>query len=301
MIDASVVEIVHSAPGRGPGDDTFGTAHRGGALHAWVIDGATSVSDVPDKVLPGLADPAWFARGLSSEIARIIRFGPTLGMGPLSLALHTLSRRFEAAVTAPEPHDYPVAAMTYLRIARHGARFRIDALAFADCFFSLTKARHGARRVRPLPAPLAHTGLSDDPETLSRLRRRRAAQNTDLASTAITLNPRSLALGRRSVTYAQSGTEVLLGSDGYARLWTEYALAPKQEVISRTARFGALEGLTRLRDWERRHEDHGLAPKGADDVTALRIHLGRPQTEGHWKRHGQASLWVARPRPTLKS
>ena len=302
MIAASVVEIVHSAPGCGPGDDAFGTARTPGALHAWVIDGATSVSDRPDKVIPGLADPAWFARSLSAEIARIVRFGGAApGTGRLSLALGTLTRRFEAAVTDPDPHDYPVAAMTYLRITRRGALFRIDSLAFADCFFALTKARRGARRIRPLPAPLVHTGLTDDPETLARLRRRRAAQNSDLASTAITLNPRSLAHGRRSVTFARPNTEVLLGSDGYARLWTEYALASKQEIVKRTARYGALEGLVRLRDWERLHENHGLAPKGADDVTALRIHLGRPQTTGHWKRHGQASVWAARPLPTLKA
>ena len=218
-VAAAPFEIVHSAPGLKPNDDAFGVAFARDAFHVWVIDGATSVSDVPCKVVPYLSDAGWFARALSQEIRRRLRFGE-LTEDALARSLAHLHARFEAgAGPGLEPHDYPVAAMTYLRVVRVGAAFEVRSLDFADCFHAIV-ARPGTMRGLSctLPLRLPDRGLPKSGPELDRLRARRAAQVKDLASTAITTDPTSVGMGAWSRAVAQSGDVLIVGSDGYARL-----------------------------------------------------------------------------------
>lgn len=296
-----IEEIVYSAPARGPSDDAFGFAQAGGALHAWVIDGATSVSEVPDKVVPGLSDAAWFARALSVGIARAVRRHP-LTDGALVRILDDLSERFARKAGPVAPHDVPVAAMTYLHLTPvlGGARLRV--LDHADCFAAPLppRLRAGPRHLSHAPPrPFAEAALTKSGPLIARLRARRAAQVSEGAGTALTLRPDSVTSGRRWTRHLPARARVLIGSDGLARLWTEYALASRDEVLAEIGRGGLLGQLVRLRDWERTHFAHGAAPKPADDATALVLALDPDSAadprrrRGHLRRHAGSLHWFA--------
>ena len=296
MTPAAPVEIVHSFPGRSPGDDAFGLLYRPGVLHAWVIDGATSVSERPNKVLSHLSDAGWFARALSGELRRHLRYAE-LTDGALAQVLTHLRRRFIARAGSDlAPHDFPVAAMTYLRISTLDARYAIDSLEFADCFHLQTRMP-GSRipQTAPLPAPLPPTSLPKSGPMIERMRERRAAQVRDLTNTALTIDAASVAKGRRSRQIARPGTEIILGSDGYARIWTEYALQTVSEAVATTMRAGASRTLYELREWERANLGHGRAPKPADDVTVLRLRVGAALSRGSVRRSGGTLTWRASP------
>ncbi|WP_375263110.1 hypothetical protein [Palleronia sp.] len=261
-----------------------------------MIDGATSVSERPNKVLADLSDAGWFARALSDEIRRLLRHGE-LTKGALARALSHLRRRFvHRAGPDLDHHDFPVAAMTYLRIARHGRRYAIDSLEFADCFHlqgPASRQRIGAGAF--LPAPLPKLSLPQTGPIIDRMRQRRTTQVRDLASTALTIDPASLDKGRRRREFAPAGSEIILGSDGYARLWTEYALLTVPEAIDTTARLGLLRVVHGLREWERANLGHGKAPKPADDVTAMRLRLGAPYARGSLRSDGSTLIWRVSP------
>lgn len=302
LIPAAPVEIVYSAPGPAPSDDAFGLLHRRGVLHAWVIDGATSVSERPNKVLSHLSDAGWFARALSNELRRQLRQGE-LTDGALSRALSHLRRRFvERAGPNLDHHDFPVAAMTYLRISKAGARYAVDSLAFADCFYLLGRAsRARTAPSAPLPTRLPKASLPGSGPVIERMRERRAAQVRDLASTALTIDAASVAKGRRSRQIVQPGTEIILGSDGYARIWTEYALQTVSEAIDTTLRAGVSRSLHDLREWERGNLGHGRAPKPADDITVLRLRVNASLVYGSLRSNGGTLLWRATPNGRLNA
>ena len=296
MIPAAPIEIVHSAPGSAPSDDAFGLLYRPGVLHAWVIDGATSVSARPNKVLPHLSDAGWFARALSRELTTCLRHGE-LTDGALGRALSYLRNRFVArAGPNLDHHDFPVAAMTYLRVSRDGARYVVDSLEFADCFhLTVPSARTRPSPAFPLPPPLPKIGLPETGPMIERMRQRRDAQVRDLSSTAVTIDAASVVRGHRSRRLVDMESDIILGSDGYARVWTEYALQTQAAAMADLTQFGAARGLHKLRTWERANLGHGRSPKAADDVTVLRFRLGAPTGRGHVVRNRTSMIWRATP------
>lgn len=270
-----LVEAIHSASGLWPSDDAFGWHLQDQTLHAWVIDGATSVSERPDKVRAGVSDASWFANALSRSISRTVVYAP-LTQASLAGILAELLPRFEAmAGDALDAYDYPVAAMTYVSVTRRGDRFVFEGLQFADCFLHLQTLRkpqmgqhavHSALPARPLNASLPKT-----PEILERLRARRSDQVLRDASSAVTIFPRSVAKGMR-FRFSRPGhlpIALLLGSDGIARLWEEYNLCAIHQSADRILRHGALRELAKLRHWEATHRGHCMSIKPADDATLL--------------------------------
>jgi hypothetical protein len=274
-----LVEAIHSASGRWPSDDAFDWHLQDQTLHAWVIDGATSVSERPDKVRAGVSDASWFANALSRAIRRRVVYAP-LTQARLADILADLLPRFEAmAGGALDAYDYPVAAMTYVSVTRRRDRFVLQGLQFADCFLHLQtlpkpqqgqNALHGALPARPLNASLPKT-----PEILAHLRARRSDQVLRDASSAVTIFPRSAAQGTpfRFTRPGHLPIALLLGSDGIARLWEEYNLCTIHQSADRILRHGALGELVKLRHWEATHSGHGMSIKPADDATLLYIQL----------------------------
>lgn len=301
MIRAAPTEILWSAPGRSRGDDAFGLIYTRNALHVWVIDGATSVSVKPDKIVPGLSDAGWFSRALSSALREKLRYHD-LTDGALRSIIAKLRARFVALAGSDlDLHDFPVAAMTYLQITQLGHLFTVQSLSFADCFHAVVPLPERRPLSAAMPLILKKTSLPESGPVIDRLRLRRAAQVGDLASTALTIDSASVATGLRDVLTAPSGAEIMLGSDGYARLWTEYALDSMPKVLADTVRTGAAAQLSRLRAWEDNFGDHDLAPKPADDVTLIRIRLGRLPIAGKLRTHAQTLVWQADPNGQLSA
>ena len=288
-----ILEAIASAPAGKPSDDAFGARIAHGALHAWVIDGATSVADPPDRVVRGLSDAAWFARGLSAGLHRAARQGG-LTPGRLSGIVAALAARFHAAAPDAPLHAHPVAALTAIRLSPAPGGWRLDVHEQADCFVAVLPPGPGHPLRRPLPPRLPPVALDRGP-TLDRLRRRRAKVVAGGVSSALTIRPASVAAARRWTAHLPRGTRLLLGSDGLARPWTEYALTEQPAALAHIARTGLLDALARLRAWEAAHFDHGTAPKPADDTTALLIAPDAPPSRGHLRHHAGTLHWRAAP------
>ena len=294
-----VVEIVHASASRAPSDDAAGFRRVGGALHLWVIDGATSVSAVPNRADPALSDAAWFARSLSAAIHRSVIQAP---LTPARLAdlLRRIEARYRARVRGPlAAHDWPVAAMCYACIRVRGRRFVIEGLDYADCFL-MARSTTG---LRPQPGPTRRPPLPPDaslPKSdtlLAHLRARRGAQVERGVSSAVTIRAESAGRGRRVRMAVRGPALVVLGSDGIARLWEAYGLETAAQAMQRFARHGALRGVLRLRDWERTHAGHGREIKPADDATVLLAVLGLSTPAARWavrRGDGTTTAWRAR-------
>ena len=257
------------------GDDALGWMTNEKVLQLWAVDGATSVSERPDRVRTGLPDPAWFARHISNGIVRSGRYGE-LTKDRLARIIRPLEERWMVAVNADaKPYDPPVAALAYASIGRKGNGWTIRTLLYADCFVLAiplldprltTPAGFGCRQ--PVRGSLPRSA-----EILSILRARRAEQlsHGPKAGDALTLRPTSVADGREVVSYLprRHPWVVLVGTDGFARLWEEYALDTCEIIAARTVRYGLRALVRELRAWEKSNPSHGRNVKAADDASVL--------------------------------
>ncbi|KKN57775.1 hypothetical protein LCGC14_0558630, partial [marine sediment metagenome] len=174
-----------------------------------------------------------------------------------------------------EPHDYPLAAMTYVSVRRRGNRHVLQGLQFADCFMHLhglgRRARAGQAGHGPLPEAPHDAALPKTPDVMKRLRARRTDQILHGASSAVTIFPSSATAGQSFALEHPVGAPALLmlGSDGAARIWEEYGLSTVQQAAGRIARHGAMREIRALRRWENANPGHGQSLKPADDATLL--------------------------------
>src|SRR5258705_8230116 len=107
-------EIIRSAHSMGPCEDVFGYRRCAGGLHAWVIDGATSIAERQNQMRADMTDPAWFARAVSRGIFAAVKHG-RLEKPALAAVLERLPHRYvERCGERGALCDYPLAAMTYL-------------------------------------------------------------------------------------------------------------------------------------------------------------------------------------------
>lgn len=279
---AHLVEAIQCSPKGDFCEDKLGFRSSPTRFDIWVIDGATSVSDRPDRMIPGMSDPAWFARALSAEIHKATRDGP-LSRHALRDMLADLRDRFLAHCgDGIEPHDIPAAAMTYLSITRQAGRMRIRGMEFADCFFAVLPPRRGGHRGRRVGMPdlVPSTRLDRSAESLRSLRKGRGELVALHRGSALSLTPASAMRGRDIRLDCPLDATLVLGSDGYPRLWTEYGIATWERALRDLQDRGCLSEVARLRRWEKTNPDHGTAPKSADDVTLAVVTLGQAPVAG---------------------
>lgn len=277
-------EIVFSSCSTAQSDDFYGFCRNRAGLHIWVVDGATSVSDRPCRMRPDMRDPAWFARALTAGMMRLLRFdaapgGLTQGrLAPLLAGLRVEYLR--RAGPDLQSHDMPIAAMSYLCLRERGRTLDVTGLQYADCFFGLSAAwpRRAAGRLAPLPGAPTNASLPRDPALMQRLRERRRAQVEDLASSAIGLRPESAFCGAPIRLRHHGPGALMIGTDGFARIYEEYGLQSVRETRRRVMIEGALPTLTRIREFENGEHAARLSIKPADDVTLITASFvpGRP-------------------------
>lgn len=276
LVDSlSVPGDVHKA-----NEDAFAVRPEG----AVVLDGATSLGD---PLLPGASDAAWVARFGANRLMAHLEAGLS-GAEAVDAALVDAERSFSALRRRQpqETWEIPFASMMLCVDVGDG----IDALWFGDCAAliavpgkpaiivgdALDTKQAERERVAALAArtKLAPTQGPSRAEFLPALRRARNRVNTKEG--AFLFGPHRAAIGqvRTRRLALPRDTQILLASDGFLALVSEYGLYDLDGLIRRAG-----EGLSRLGEELRRTEDGD--PDGvrfprfkrSDDATALLLRL----------------------------
>jgi hypothetical protein len=254
-------------PGRG-GDDRFG--YDAAAGRAWVIDGATDVSDLkPFKRAESGA--AWLADAASSRF----QTGPEPGQaahayfaGVMRDLAAEAARQSSIPMAKLPLEARPIAAAIWMRIVRGGAEFvwAGDCLAFVE-------TQGGPVRLVGSPEKAdAETGEARRLLALSAEDRREALRTQRRTGNAperglITLDPAAAAHLSTVSVDLKPGTHILLMTDGLYRLVSPFGLETADSLFARVLK----EGLSPAVEALRRHEagEAGDRLKQSDDACAI--------------------------------
>lgn len=263
-----------------PNDDAF--AHTESA--AVVMDGATSLGE---PLLPGESDAAWIAHFGARRLMAHLRDGET-PHDALLYALHDAKKSFEA-LRRREPQEaweMPYASMALAVETGGGFEF----LWFGDCagllqhadgklevlahsFASKAREAKGAARAASelKRAPVAEGSLAP---YLPLLRSERNRMNSG-KRWAFSPDPRAAEHVHRAQIAADKGSHLLLASDGFLALVSDYA-AYQPEALFQKALQKGLDALgEELRAIEEADGEGRRFPrfKKSDDATAVLLRL----------------------------
>lgn len=260
-----------------PNDDAWGQTSAAAA----VLDGATNLGD---SLLPGDSDAAWIARFGARRLMAHCQDGLEpfaalrRSLAEAEKSFHGLRRR------APrENYEHPYASMMFVS----GGETGVEAFWFGDCAALLRrpgerveivgeafdKRAAEARRVSILAKAkgLAPASGHNRPEFLSALRLARNSVNTERGSWLFGPHAQAADHVRRQKVEAAPGTALLLVSDGFLALCSDYGLYTPDALMS-AAEMHGLERLGReLRAAEESDPDGTRFPrfKKSDDATAV--------------------------------
>jgi hypothetical protein len=265
-----------------PNDDAWGQTS-GAAV---VLDGATNLCD---SLLPGESDAAWLSRFAARRLMAHAQDGAS-GRDALARALGEAEKSF-AGLRRRAPkhnHENPYASMMF--VCGDDAGF--EALWYGDCA-ALVKHADGrveivgdafdkraaeARRVKMLAEAkgLAPAAGVNRPEFLSALRAARDTVNTEKGGWLFGPNAKAAQYVKAKHVDAASGTLVLLASDGFLALASDYGVHDAESLIH-AAESKGLEALgQQLRAIENEDAEGRKYPrfKTSDDATAVLLKLG---------------------------
>ncbi len=267
-------------PGK-PNEDAF--AHDDNA--AVLLDGATGLGE---PLLPGPSDAAWLARFGVNRLMAHLREGAT-AQRALGSALKDAERSFAGLRRRPPAERWEVPCASMIFAVKSAGGF--DALWFGDCAALVKRGRNPAAVVgyafdkkaneRESAARLAAAkGLApaagvNRPEYLGALRAARNRVNT--AAGGFLFAPDSHAGDHVHLkrVEARAGTAVLLASDGFLALVSEYGRYDADGLL-KAAHADGLAALGReLRAIEDEDPDGTKYPrfKKNDDATALLLEV----------------------------
>lgn len=245
---------------------------------AWIIDGATGLTDTP--LLNAPSDAAWLTAVLSeafrthadvaADAAALLREGAALA-----------ERRFRAERNrAPEErYEIPTAAVLIARADEDG----LEIVDLGDCSIYVADAGSitrygGTERGRALEKDNADKlmagGQGRTADVLAHLRAIRNRANTPGGYPIIAPDRNSAAPARRNRHRAREG-EALFLTDGFEAAIDDYALYDPSTLMD-AARRDLSVPLAALRDVEATDPDMTRFPrfKPSDDATALLVRFG---------------------------
>jgi hypothetical protein len=256
---------------------------------AWVID--TSIFPGTAPVMHGKSDAAWLARFADERLSNL---APHAEDGT-TLIRHVMeeARTAYRAVAPVDRHEdfvaWPLGAMTLVR--RRGDR--LDAWTFGDTT-AYVRQPDGAVRVlgdapglRDAEAAMAAelmrqsgsrpTAILDEPVFLAWLGERRERQRkSGVPAALLSLDPAAADRLRHETAPCESGTVILLASDGFSALVDLYR-AMDAEALMEAALASGLEPLVKLaREIETERDPDGtFYPrfKASDDTTAILLRM----------------------------
>jgi hypothetical protein len=273
-----------SAPGHvaRPNDDAW--CHAGAV--AAVFDGATGLGET---LLPGGSDAAWLAR-LAAE--RLAAHAPRLGAhAALRAAALDVEEAYERERSRPpaERYEIPVASMMMVKA---GSGEGLDAFWFGDCAALVLRPGEACEVVgeafgKRLAEAAAATRLaaahginparaSVDAAFLPALRAARSTYNTEGGAWIFGPTRHCADKARRGSVRAPSGSLVLLASDGFLALGTDYGRYDAAALVAAARERGLADLLDELRAVERDDPEGVRYPrfKTSDDATAMLLRVG---------------------------
>ena len=265
-----------------PNDDAWGQTN-GAAV---VLDGATNLGE---PLLPGESDAAWIARFGARRLMAHCQHGAE-PLEALRAALADTEKSFAGLRRrAPkENYENPYASMMFASATAKG----FDALWFGDCV-ALVKRPEGAveivgeafdkraaeaRRVAMLAKAkgIAPAAGYNRPEFLSALRTARNGVNTERGGWLFGPDVKAVDHVRRKHVDTPAGTTLLLASDGFLALASDYGLYDALTLVG-AAESEGLEALGRELRMTEEGDPEGLRFarfKKSDDATAVLLRLG---------------------------
>lgn len=272
-----------SAPGVAgkPNDDAYGVAD---AL-AVVLDGATSLSDEP--LLPGGSDPAWLAR-LGAE--RLVAHASLGAEAALAAAALDAEQAYERERSRPpaENWEVPFASMMLVEPTAGGS---LAAFWFGDCAaligrpgqavdvvgeaFGKRAAEAGAAARLAASHGINPAGTVNREQFLPALRSGRARYNTGDGPWIFGPTRHCADKARRGAFAAPPGSLVLLASDGFLALGTDYGLYDADALVAAAKARGLAAMLDELRAIEAGDAEGVRYPrfKTSDDATAVLLEV----------------------------
>jgi hypothetical protein len=264
-----------------PNDDAF--AHIDGA--AVVMDGATGLGD---SLMPGKSDAAWLAAFGARRLMAYAREGAS-PREAIGAALFDAQTSFEALRKRPPAHMWETPFSSMMFIAQDAQD--VEALWFGDCAAlvkradapveivgdALDKRQNEAQRASRLAQKM---GLSpangvNRPEFLEALRKARNHANTVEGSWAFGPDVRAAEHASGKRISAPKGTTLLLCSDGFLALASDYNAYDADALIAAAQSKGLKALCDELRAIERDDPDGEKFPrfKTSDDATALLVRV----------------------------
>ena len=263
-----------------PNEDSFGHAPNA----AIVMDGATGLGE---SLMPGKSDPAWLSAFGARRVMAYRRDGAT-AQEAVTAALFDAQTSFEALRKRPpvETWEIPFASMMF--VAANSGGF--EALAYGDC----------AALVQRPDAPVEIIGEAFDKRASEASRAAKLAKSKGLNPASATNLPQFLEALRKARNFvntgnhflfgpdaaaadhvqswmltAPAGTKVLLSTDGFLALASDYKRYSAEELIAAAAAKGLAALGQELRGIEKNDPEGVAYPrfKTSDDATAVLLEL----------------------------
>lgn len=264
-----------------PNDDAFAITKSA----AVVLDGATGLGE---PLMPGKSDAAWLAQFGARRLLAHLQ-GGDVPHEAVRHAMQDAEKSFEALRRREpaETYEIPFASMMFVAGTEQG----FHALWFGDCASlvkcpdepvaiigeTLAKRELEAARVARLAAKhaLAPATGHDRPEFLHALRRARNTVNTEKGGWLFGPNPIATDhVAQRSVG-ASEGTLVLLATDGFLALVSDYRRYDAESLFAAAVSHGLDKLGKELREIEAADADGRRYPrfKTSDDATAVLLRI----------------------------
>jgi hypothetical protein len=264
-----------------PNDDAWAQTSNA----AVVLDGATNLGQA---LLPGGSDAAWIARFAARRLMAHCQTGASSidalrsALGEAETSFRGLRRR-----EPTENYETPYASMMFVRANDK----EFEALWFGDCAAlvkhpskavevigdAFDKRAAEARRVSMLAKAKGLTPAAgyNRPEFLSALRTARNSINTEKGAWLFGPMVDAADHVRRHCSQAPSGTMILLASDGFLALTSDYGLYDVDALLAACESKGLEQMARELRLAEDADPEGAKFPrfKKSDDATAVLLRL----------------------------
>jgi hypothetical protein len=253
-----------------------------------MLDGATSLAgrDYVDAID---GDPAWFVRAFADAFARVAdaRHGQEAIVRD-ALALVRDAWTLRGGGDEVPLYAWPIAALSWIRIRPDAAGHRLELYCLGDCKVLLGRADGQVLDLDPYDnayehqlqqsvAALVADGMMDAARRFAALtpmlRQRREEQNTAAAPEVLCLAPKGPFAARRAQLRFDGPATLLAMSDGFYRLADPYGLYDDAALVRACIEGGPQALLDALRAFEAARDTAQLSVKGADDASAVLLHL----------------------------
>ena len=265
-------------------DDHIAVFSSDGLTDIVVIDGGTSVAE-RDYIDPIQGDVAWFVHAFTAALEQTLAPGRSQ-QDCVAVAIAQVKTLFIQGTSGRNVplYAWPIAAMTWVRIAQRGGATQAMLYSLGDCKTLLRTVSGDCVDLDPFVNPqeavlqdviatLTAEGIDDQvyrrDRMLPMLRARREDQNTAPAPSVLCLDPNGPFQARIRHVDLRPADSLLLMTDGFYRLVDTYGLYTDAMLMEACLDRGLSAQLDELRNFESASNASGArSVKAADDASA---------------------------------